>query len=46
MSETIKGLRNQFLKRKEAFESKGLTVNLLKTRVMASSSIAKDGMVM
>ena len=27
MSETIKGLRNRFLKRKEAFENKGLKAN-------------------
>ena len=43
MSETIKGLRNKFLKW-EAFESKGLKVNLGKTKVMASGSITKDGM--
>ena len=28
MSETIKGLRNRFLKWKEAFENKGLKANL------------------
>ena len=28
MSETIEGLRNKFLKWKEAFESKGMKVNL------------------
>ena len=33
MSETIEGLRNKFLKWKEAFESKGLKVNLGKTKV-------------
>ena len=44
MSETIKGLRNKFLKWKEAFESKGLKINLGKTKVMVSSSIKKDGM--
>ena len=32
MSETTEGLRNKLLKLKEAFESKGLKVNLVKTR--------------
>ena len=31
MSKTIEGLRNKFLKLMEAFESKGLNVNLEKT---------------
>ena len=44
MSETIEGLRNKFLKWKEAFESKGLKVNLRKTKVMVSGGITKDGM--
>ena len=44
MNETIEGLRNKLLKWKEAFESKGLKVNLGQTRVMVSSSIPKDGM--
>ena len=44
MSETIMGLRNKFLKWKEAFESKGLKVNLEKTKAMISDSITKDGM--
>ena len=44
MSETIKGLRNNFIKWKEAFESKGLKVNLGKTMVMVSGNITKDGM--
>ena len=44
VSETTKGLRNKFLKWKEAFESKGLKVNLWKTKVMVSGSITKDGM--
>ena len=35
MSETIEGLRNKFLKWKEAFDSKGLKVNLGKTKVMS-----------
>ena len=41
MSETIEGLRNKFLKWKEAFESKGLMVNLEKTKVMVSGSITE-----
>ena len=44
MSETIKGLRNKFMKWKEAFESKGLKVNLGKTKVTVSGGITKDGM--
>ena len=36
MSETIKGLRNEFLKWKEAFESKGLKVILGKTKVVVA----------
>ena len=32
MSEMVDGLRNKFLKWKEAFKSKGLKVNLMKTR--------------
>ena len=44
MSEKIKGLGNKFLKWKETFESKGLKVNLGKTKVMVCSSITKDGM--
>ena len=44
MSETIDGLMNKILKWKEAFESKGMKVNLGKTKVMVSSSITKDGM--
>ena len=44
MSETIEGLRSKFLKWKEAFESKGLKVNLVKTKVMVSGGITKDGM--
>ena len=43
LSETINGLWNKFLKWKECFESKGLKVNLGKTRVMVSSCITKDG---
>ena len=41
MSETTEGLRNKFVKWKEAFESKGLKVNLVKTKVAVS-----DGMSM
>ena len=44
MSETIEGLRNKFLKCKEAFESMGLKVNLAKTTVMVSGGVTKDGM--
>ena len=44
MSETIKGLRNKFIKWKEAFECKGLKVNLGKTTVMVSGGISKEGM--
>ena len=44
MSETIEGLRNTLLKWKEAFESKGLKVNLGKTKVMVCGGITKDGM--
>ena len=44
MSETIGGLGNKFLKRKEAFDSKCLKINLGKTKVMVSDSITKDGM--
>ena len=44
MTETIKGLRNKFIKWKEAFESKGLKVNLGKTKVMVCGGITKDGM--
>ena len=43
-SETIEGLRMKFLKWKEAFESKGLKVNLGKTKVMVSSCITQDGL--
>ena len=38
MRETIKGLRNKFLKWKEAFKSKGLKVNLGKSKVMVSAA--------
>ena len=44
MSETIMGLRSKLRKWKVAFEGKGLNVNLWKTKVMASSSITKDGL--
>ena len=39
MSETIDGLRNKLIKWKEAFESNGLKVNLVKTKVKVSSGI-------
>ena len=44
MSGTIEGLRNKFMKWKEAFESKGLKVNLGKTNIMVSRIIIDDGM--
>ena len=54
MSETIKGLKNTFIKWKQAFEGKGLKVNLGKTKVnrcfpMVNSKvicggITKDGL--
>ena len=44
MSETIQGLRDKFLKYKEAYESKGLKVNLGKTRIIVSSGITQDGL--
>ena len=40
--ETIEGLMNKFLKWKEAFGSKGLKVNIGKTRVMVSHVITLD----
>ena len=43
MSETIERLRDMFLQLKEAFESKGLKVNLGKSMVMVSSGITQDG---
>ena len=44
MSETIEGSRNTFLKWKEAFESKGVKVNISKTKVMVRGGITKDGL--
>ena len=38
MSETIEGLREKFWKWKESFESKGLKVNLGKTKVVVSGA--------
>ena len=38
------GHRNKFFKWKEAFESKGLRVDLGKTKVMVSGSITKNGL--
>ena len=43
MSGTTEGLRNKFLQWKEAFESKCLTVNLGKSRVMVCGGITMDG---
>ena len=44
MSETIGGLRNKFFNWKGTFESKGLKVNLCKTKVMVSVDTTKDGL--
>ena len=44
MSETIERLRNNFLRRKVTFESKGLKVDLGKTMLMDSVNITKDGL--
>ena len=44
MSESIEGLRDKFFILKETFESKGLKVNLGKTKVMVSNSITKYGL--
>ena len=44
MSETIEGLRDKYLKWKEAFVSMGLKVNLGKTKVMVNSGITQDGL--
>ena len=38
MSESMENLKEKFLKWKEAFESKGLKVNLKKAKVMVSGS--------
>ena len=43
MSVTIEGHRNKFLKLKEAFESKGLKVNLGKSKVMVCGGITPGG---
>ena len=44
MPETIKGLSNKLSEWKEAFESKSLKVNLVKTKVVVSGGITKDSM--
>ena len=44
MSETIMGHSSKLVKCKEAFENKGLKVNLGKNKVMVSGDITKDGM--
>ena len=41
MSESMEGLREKFWKWKEAFESKGLKVNLRKTKVVVSGAEGK-----
>ena len=43
MNETIEELWNKYLKWKEAFDSKFLKVNLVKTKVMVSGRITNDG---
>ena len=40
----MEGHRNKFLKWKEAFESKNLTVNVKQTKVKPSDGITQDGM--
>ena len=42
MSETIEGLRNKFLRWKEAFVGNGFKINLVNTKVMDSCGITKD----
>ena len=42
MSDIIEGPRNKFLKWKEAFESKDLTVNIGKTKEMVSDNATKN----
>ena len=42
MSETIEELRNKFRKWKEVFDSKGLKVILMETKVMVIGGITKD----
>ena len=44
VSETIERHRNNFSKWKEAFETKGLKVNLGKTKVMVNGGITEDGL--
>ena len=44
MSKTIEGLSDKFLQCKVLSESKGLKVNLVKTKVMVCGGITKDGL--
>ena len=44
MSETIEGLKNKLIKWKEALDTKGLKVNIVKTKVMVNGGITKDGL--
>ena len=44
LSETTKGLRNKLLKWKAAFGSKGLKVNLWKTKAIVRGNITMDGL--
>ena len=44
MSETIDGLRDEFMELMDVVESQGLKANLGKTKVMVSGGITKDGL--
>ena len=44
MIEAIEGLSDKFVKWLQAFESKGLKVNLAKTKIMVCSCITQDGL--
>ena len=44
MSVTMEGVKNKFLKWKEAFEIKDVKVIIGKTKVIVSGGITKDGM--
>ena len=44
ISEIIEELRNELLKWKEAFDSKGLKVNFVRTKFVVSDSVTKDGL--
>ena len=44
VSESIEGLMNKFLKWREAFHSKGLKVNIGKSKVVVSGGITRDSL--